>query len=326
MDQITVCARMRPMNEREVRNSQKSVWQCVPQHRAIQQTDDKGAPLPGSGATWSFDAVFDKDTSTEHLYKTVASDIVASVAKGINGTVFAYGQTSSGKTYTMHGTPDQPGILQLSSQHLFDIISKSEERDFLIRVSYIEIYNEVVKDLLDPQNSVNIREDVKRGVFVDAKEQVITDIKHIYKALRDGERHRHVGATDMNAQSSRSHTIFKLVIESKERCAGDTSLSDDVDGAVLVATLNLVDLAGSEGARNTSAEGQRLKEAGNINKSLLTLSRVIYSLSESASGKGGLQPPFRESKLTRILQPSLAGSIHAAMPSLPLYLNLRIGT
>jgi centromeric protein E len=219
----------------------------------------------------------------------------------------------------MHGTSDQPGILQLSSQHLFDIIRKSEDRDFLIRVSYIEIYNEVVKDLLDPQNSVAIREDVKRGVFVDANETIITDIKDIYKALAAGERHRHVGATDMNDQSSRSHTIFKLVIESKGReknhdgrlrrlsSASAASEDVDVDGAILVATLNLVDLAGSEGARNTSAEGLRLKEAGNINKSLLTLSRVIFSLSESANGKGGLQPPFRESKLTRILQPSLAG-------------------
>ncbi|KAF1327350.1 Kinesin-like protein, partial [Globisporangium splendens] len=316
-ENIAVCIRVRPLSEREVRNRDVNVLRAITAMNIISITDADGAPLGGKHNVFQYDHIYDQQSSTQHMYDQVAKRIVRSTLDGINGTIFAYGQTSSGKTYTMQGgqpfepeqSPNSPGILQLAVEDIFNYIENCDDRDFLLRVSFVEIYNEVVKDLLNPSekgNNLKLREDPRKGVYVECKEEIITNYENILQLLEQGNLRRTVGQTAMNERSSRSHSIFRIVIESKQKSMSRRQSEDDVNGAVLVACLSLVDLAGSESVRNTAAEGIRQREAGNINKSLLTLSRVINSLASSSSG--GQNAPFRDSKLTRLLQNSLDGN------------------
>lgn len=180
--------------------------------------------------------------------------------------IFAYGQTSSGKTYTMVGDDEEEGeegVLQLAARHIFQLIAACPDRDFLLRVSFVEIYNENIRDLLDPETpSLAIREDPRKGVYIEAQEAIITDFGSILAALKAGSKHRRVEATAMNERSSRSHTIFRMVVESKAKGAAPAAAEGapagaaapaaqgpqqgEAEGAVLVATLNLVDLAGGD--------------------------------------------------------------------------------
>ncbi|KAJ2716396.1 hypothetical protein H4R19_000676 [Coemansia spiralis] len=256
---------------------------------------------------------------------------------GFNGTIFAYGQTSSGKTHTMHGSGSEPGIIKLAVKEMFDIISNDPSREYLVRVSFLEIYNEVLRDLIEPtKTNLKIHENAKREIFVgDLSEHIVFNPDQVEEILLKGDRNRHIAGTNMNERSSRSHTIFRMVIESREKVA-DSSVedssggivaaddeqerarrqqrlstsslasADEFTGAVMVSCLNLVDLAGSERVGQTGAEGQRLKEGAHINKSLLSLGTVIARLSEDGGDRGHI--PYRDSKLTRILQPSLGGN------------------
>eukprot|EP00939_MAST-03C_sp_MAST-3C-sp1_P004103 g4103.t1 len=305
-ESMFVSLRMRPLNAKEKsRGEQGSSWKMLPEFNSIAMTQSDGSVSKRD--TFTYDHVFGPETKTGEIYDTVVDPIVDSVVRGIHGTVFAYGQTSCGKTYTMQGHGDAPGILQMAVLGIFEKIENSPTREFLLRASYIEIYNEVVRDLLDPKAAVlKIRESRDRGVFVEATEKIVTDFSQILSALRFGDKQRHVGETKMNERSSRSHTIFKLTLESKERTGGD---ENDVDGAVLVSDLNLVDLAGSENVRHTGAGGERLREAGKINTSLLTLSRIIKALASGTQSHLG----FRDSKLTRLLQESLTGKTRTAL-------------
>eukprot|EP00946_MAST-07B_sp_MAST-7B-sp1_P000344 g344.t1 len=330
---IKVNVRVRPLNSRE-----KSSEACYEQFRAVDKSaiaefEPSGKQKPSTRA--EFDNVFGPESSTEDIFDRVGTEIVESALRGINGTIFAYGQTSSGKTFTMNGDElgDYPGILPLSALHIFDTIDRdANNREYLVRVSFVEIYNEVVTDLLNPKaGAIRIRESRKRGVFVEAQEEIVTDFDSLISVFDRGAKSRHVGSTSMNERSSRSHTIFRITIESKarkeapitgdddRRLSSDSQAStmsadcdDDSTDAVLVATLSLVDLAGSENARNTGAQGVRLREGGNINKSLLTLSGVIKSLS-AAKGATSAHHRFRDSKLTRLLQPSLVGNCRTSI-------------
>ncbi|KAG7400083.1 hypothetical protein PHYBOEH_006989 [Phytophthora boehmeriae] len=303
-ENIAVCIRVRPMNERETRSSDANVLSIVPRLNAISLTDESGQPLGGKGNAFQYDEIFDASSDAHGIYNRVAKRIVRSTLGGINGTIFAYGQTSSGKTYTMQGDGAMPfeqeeaanraGILQLAVEDIFKYIEESSDRDFLLRVSFLEIYNEVVKDLLNPTEkgaNLKLREDPRKGVYVECKEEIITNYEDIVALLQTGNQHRTVGQTAMNDRSSRSHSVFRIVIESKEKSPSRRLSEEDVNGAVLVASLNLVDLAGSESLRHTAAEGIRQREAGNINKSLLTLARVINSL--ASPGGGGQNAPDR---------------------------------
>ncbi|XP_022863727.1 kinesin-like protein KIN-7K, chloroplastic isoform X2 [Olea europaea var. sylvestris] len=216
---------------------------------------------------------------------------------GVNGTIFAYGVTSSGKTHTMHGDQRSPGIIPLAVKDAFSIIQETPSREFLLRVSYLEIYNEVVNDLLNPAGqNLRIRED-SQGTFVEGiKDEVVLSPAHALSLIAAGEEHRHVGSTNFNLLSSRSHTIFTLTIESSpygENCEGE---------AVTLSQLNLIDLAGSESSK-AETTGVRRKEGSYINKSLLTLGTVISKLTDGRSA----HVPYRDSKLTRLLQSSLSG-------------------
>jgi centromeric protein E len=295
---ICVGIRMRPLNERELTGGQQMLFQCNPATNAVAQMRD-GAPVEGQ--VFHFDKVFDEKSSTSDVYSHIGKNIVQGVMNGINGTIFAYGQTSSGKTHTMLGGGEQKGVLNMAAHDIFSFIAEHPNRDFLLRASFVEIYNENIRDLLSDSAdaTVSIREDPRKGVYCEASELMITDFDSITRLLRKGTMKRTVEATAMNETSSRSHTIFKLVVESRESSRDGR----ETDGAVLVAALNLVDLAGSESVRHTGAIGQRAKEGGKINQSLLSLSRVIHSLSQQ-----GAHVNFRDSKLTRLLQPSLSGN------------------
>ncbi|EFJ31031.1 hypothetical protein SELMODRAFT_88228, partial [Selaginella moellendorffii] len=257
------------------------------------------------------DQIFTKDATNASVYEIHAKDLVLSGLQGFNGTIFAYGQTSSGKTYTMRGSERDPGLIHRAICDVFSTIQSILDREFLIRVSYMEIYKEEINDLLAPENrKLRIHENSVRGIFVAGlREEIVSSPGQVFEFLKFGEAYRHFGKTNMNVYSSRSHTIFRMVIESRDKTNDG---QDDALDAVRVSTLNMVDLAGSERIAKTGAGGVRLKEGTHINKSLMTLGTVISKLSE-ASGKQGGHIPYRNSKLTRILQSALDGNAKTAV-------------
>ncbi|KAL6481452.1 hypothetical protein MHYP_G00095320 [Metynnis hypsauchen] len=303
---VKVCVRVRPLIKREEAAAENAepvqlYWKADKQ--AIHQTDDDGNLTKSFG----FDRVFSAEESTCQLYQDIAKPLVVSTVEGYNGTIFAYGQTSSGKTFTMMGSDHTPGVIPLAMSDVFQTIKNCPKKEFLLRVSYMEIYNETVTDLLCDswkRKPLEIREGNYKNVYVaDLTEELVTSPEQALGWIRKGEKNRHYGKTKMNQRSSRSHTIFRMILESRER--SDPMSGENADGAIIVSHLNLVDLAGAERASQTGAEGARFKEGCNINRSLFTLGQVIKKLSDE-SQKGFTN--YRDSKLTRILQNSLGGN------------------
>ncbi|XP_064981745.1 kinesin-like protein KIN-7D, chloroplastic isoform X2 [Musa acuminata AAA Group] len=288
-ENVTVTVRFRPLSPREIRQGEETAWY------ADGDTIVRSEHNPS--LAYAYDRVFGPTTTTRHVYDVAAQHVVSGAMEGVNGTIFAYGVTSSGKTHTMHGDQRSPGIIPLAVKDAFSIIQETPSREFLLRVSYMEIYNEVVNDLLNPAGqNLRIRED-SQGTFVEGiKEEVVLSPAHALSLIAAGEEHRHVGSNNFNLLSSRSHTIFTLTIESSS--CGDCSEG----GAVNFSQLNLIDLAGSESSR-AETTGVRRREGSFINKSLLTLGTVIAKLTD---GKA-THIPYRDSKLTRLLQSSLSG-------------------
>ncbi|CAO2822113.1 unnamed protein product [Amaranthus hypochondriacus] len=288
-ENVTVTVRFRPLSPKEIRQGEEIAWY------ADGETVVRSEHNPS--IAYAYDQVFGPTTTTRHVYDVAAQHVVNGAMEGINGTIFAYGVTSSGKTHTMHGDQRSPGIIPLAVKDSFSIIQETPSREFLLRVSYIEIYNEVVNDLLNPAGqNLRIRED-HQGIFVEGvKEEVVLSPAHALSLIAAGEEHRHVGSTNFNLLSSRSHTIFTLTIESSP--FGNNSEGE----AVNLSQLHLIDLAGSESSK-AETTGVRRKEGSYINKSLLTLGTVISKLTEGRS----THIPYRDSKLTRFLQSSLSG-------------------
>ncbi|KAI2648072.1 Kinesin-like protein KIF15-A [Labeo rohita] len=263
--------------------------------------------------TFTYDHVADMNTSQEEVFSSVAKNIVESCMNGYNGTIFAYGQTGSGKTFTMLGpseldnfSDEMRGVIPRSFEYLFFLINREVERSggmksFLCKCSFIEIYNEQIYDLLDSvSTSLFLREDIKRGVFVEgAVEKYAASAAEAYQVLSMGWRNRRVASTSMNRESSRSHAVFTMTLESKE--TGQEVVN------IRTSQLNLVDLAGSERQRDTHAEGSRLKEASSINRSLMCLGQVIMALMDVSNGKNR-HICYRDSKLTFLLRDSLGGN------------------
>jgi len=249
------------------------------------------------------DRVFGGDVLTSTIFDEVVRNLITTVLQGINATVFAYGQTASGKTHTMRGSNQFPGIIPLSITELFREINKAKDKVFQVKVAYLELYNETINDLLVAENKdLDVRESL-HGVYIkDLCEIEVKNPEQALDQLYSGDILKKVGETKLNEQSSRSHTVFRLNIQSKP---ADSSSSESIN----FSQLNLVDLAGSEGVSRTKAEGIRLREGVNINKSLLALSNVIYRLSMS----NGKFINYRDSKLTRILQPALGGNSKTAV-------------
>ncbi|XP_067084045.1 centromere-associated protein E [Osmerus mordax] len=302
---VKVCVRVRPLIEREEESTDSTehgqVFWKADKH-SIQQLDDGNL-----SKSFNFDRVFNSDETTDQLYQELAKPLVVSAVEGYNGTIFAYGQTSSGKTFTMMGSDLIPGVIPLAMEDVFQTIKNWPKKEFLLRVSYMEIYNETVTDLLCDswkRKPLEIREGNNKTVYVaDLTEELVTSPNQALAWIRKGEKNRHYGKTKMNQRSSRSHTIFRMIIESRE--SSDNSSGENADGAIIVSHLNLVDLAGTERASQTGAEGTRFKEGCNINRSLFTLGQVIKKLSDE-SQRGFTN--YRDSKLTRILQNSLGGN------------------
>uniref|UniRef100_A0A8C8FWR2 Kinesin-like protein n=1 Tax=Oncorhynchus tshawytscha TaxID=74940 RepID=A0A8C8FWR2_ONCTS len=295
---IKVMCRFRPLNSSEVARGDK----YIPKFTGEDQVSISGKPF-------MFDRVFGSNTTQEQMYKASAQKIVKDVLEGYNGTIFAFGQTSSGKTHTMEGSlhdPDGMGIIPRIVQDIFNYIySMDENLEFHIKVSYFEIYLDRIKDLLDVfhHNPLFVYH-VKSQWFLGSlcpqgcTERFVCSPEEVMDTIDEGKSNRHVAVTNMNEHSSRSHSIFQINVK-QENTATEQKLS---------GKLYLVDLAGSEKVGKTGAEGAVLEEAKNINKSLSALGNVISALAE-----GSTYVPYRDSKMTRILQDSLGGNCRTTM-------------
>ncbi|KAL2512364.1 ATP binding microtubule motor family protein [Abeliophyllum distichum] len=297
-EKILVFVRLRPLSEKEIVRNEAADWECINATTILYRNSLK--ERSGLPPAYTFDRVFRGDCSTREVYLEGIKDVALSTVTGINSTIFAYGQTSSGKTYTMNG------ITQYTVADIYSYTQKHEERAFVLKFSAIEIYNEVVRDLLSTDNTpLRLLEDAERETVIEKlNEETLRDWSHLKELLSICEAKRQIGETSLNETSSRSHQILRLTIESSAR----ESLGKD-KSTNLAATVNFVDLAGSERASQALSAGQRLKEGCHINRSLLTLGTVIRKLSKGRHGHVN----YRDSKLTRILQPALGGNARTAI-------------
>ncbi|CAH8831112.1 unnamed protein product [Trichobilharzia szidati] len=304
---VKVVVRCRPLNEREtLAGYEKCVFVDVP-NATIEVRNPKGKP-DEAPRRFTFDLVYDENSTQRDLFDESFRDLITSVLEGFNGTIFAYGQTGTGKTFTIQGVEDNPelrGVMPNSFDLIFDHISRSKDAQYLVRASYLEIYKEEIRDLLrrDQSKHLEIKEKPDSGIYVKDLSSVLTkSISEIQKVMNIGYQNRAVGATNMNEHSSRSHAIFIVTIECCKTGA-------DGENHIRVGKLNLVDLAGSERQSKTLSEGERLKEATKINLSLSTLGNVISALVDGKS----THIPYRDSKLTRLLQDSFGGNSKTIM-------------
>ncbi|KAE8452191.1 hypothetical protein EG329_001658 [Mollisiaceae sp. DMI_Dod_QoI] len=280
------------------------------------------------GGDYYYDNVFATHDNNAKVYDASAKRLVRRVMEGYHGTVFAYGMTGTGKTFSMQGTATSPGVIPLAITDIFSYIRETPSREFLLRVSYLEIYNERIHDLLSApppgatgpnapqQEEIKLREDSKRGVYASPlKEEIVQSPTQLLRVIARGDHARRTSSTQFNARSSRSHAVVQIVVESRERIPGSGAMSENkrsglLPGGVRVSTLSLIDLAGSERAAETK---ERRTEGSHINKSLLTLGTVIARLSGDKdkdgkpTDKDGKHLPYRDSKLTRLLQGALSG-------------------
>ncbi|XP_048186272.1 kinesin-like protein KIF13B isoform X1 [Perognathus longimembris pacificus] len=321
---VKVAVRVRPMNRREMDLHTKCVVDVDankvilnPVNTNLSKGDARGQPkvFAYDHCFWSMDeSVQEKYAGQDDVFKCLGESILQNAFDGYNACIFAYGQTGSGKSYTMMGTTDQPGLIPRLCSGLFERTQKeeNEEQSFKVEVSYMEIYNEKVRDLLDPKGSrhtLKVREHSVLGPYVDGLSKLaVTSYKDIESLMSEGNKSRTVAATNMNEESSRSHAVFKITLthtlyDVKSGTSGEK-----------VGKLSLVDLAGSERATKTGAAGDRLKEGSNINKSLTTLGLVISALADQSAGKNKNKfVPYRDSVLTWLLKDSLGGNSKTAM-------------
>ncbi|KAI0731971.1 kinesin-domain-containing protein [Fomitopsis betulina] len=319
-DKVLVSIRIRPTNA-------TSAWQ-IAEHKSIKLDPQYCKTSTATPQDFHFDEIL-TGSENKPVYNAVARSHVCAAMDGYNAVIFAYGQTASGKTFTLTGDEDQPGIIPRAMKDVFACIRRTPSREYLLRCSYLEIYNETIHDLLAPPNSsvsqpVQIQGTGNNVVLTPLREEVVTSLKGVREVLQRGEGNRRTASTDWNERSSRSHSVFRVVIESRERGSGDDGapsgrttpgfrpptpggprLQARGGRSVQTSVLSLIDLAGSEKA---TSDKERTREGKFINTSLLTLGSVIGTLAENAARNKHDHVPFRNSKLTRMLQPSLAGN------------------
>jgi len=304
-ENVKVVVRCRPLNDKEVKNNHESIVKMDVKMGQIEIGNPKSTGDPPRSFT--FDSIYDWNCTQTDIFEETFQNILDSVLNGFNGTIFAYGQTGTGKTFTMEGVRSKPelrGAIPRSFEHIFKHIARSTDQQYLVRASYLEIYQEQIRDLLskDQSKRLDLKERPDTGVYVkDLLSFVTKSVKEIEHVMNVGNQNRSVGATNMNEHSSRSHAIFVITVE-----CGEKGL--DGENHIRVGKLNLVDLAGSERQAKTGAKGERLKEATKINLSLSALGNVISAL-VSSSG----HVPYRDSKLTRLLEDSLGGNAKTVM-------------
>ncbi|XP_054193826.1 kinesin-like protein KIF17 isoform X14 [Homo sapiens] len=303
---VKVVVRCRPMNqrERELRCQPVVTVDCARAQCCIQNPGAADEPPK----QFTFDGAYHVDHVTEQIYNEIAYPLVEGVTEGYNGTIFAYGQTGSGKSFTMQGLPDPPsqrGIIPRAFEHVFESVQCAENTKFLVRASYLEIYNEDVRDLLgaDTKQKLELKEHPEKGVYVKGLSMhTVHSVAQCEHIMETGWKNRSVGYTLMNKDSSRSHSIFTISIEM-------SAVDERGKDHLRAGKLNLVDLAGSERQSKTGATGERLKEATKINLSLSALGNVISALVDGRCK----HVPYRDSKLTRLLQDSLGGNTKTLM-------------
>ena len=299
-ESVKVMVRCRPLNNLEQQINPQICVLVDSQTNQVQLTN----PKEKTQKMFSFDYVFDSSIPQYQIYEKSTFSLVESVVEGYNGTIFAYGQTGCGKTFTMTGgvSDDEclKGIIPRTFTHIIGEMELQEGKNFLLRCSFIEIYNEDIHDLLssDVRAKFELKESTEKGVFIKNLNQIVCkSIADLNKYMQIGTRNRSTGETLMNKDSSRSHSMFTIYLES--------SYHDHIT----IGKLNLVDLAGSERLTKTHATGDRLKEATKINLSLSALGNVISALVDGKSS----HIPYRDSKLTRLLQDSLGGNTKTVM-------------
>ena len=326
---ILVCVRCRPLSSLEYQLSAYETIRIMDNKMVILMD-----PIEYNGPntifknrsreqTYAFDFAFDKNTTQETVFQNSTKFLIEGVVNGYNATVFAYGATGAGKTYTMLGTESNPGIMPLTLKELFTKVKQfKSEREYKLKFWYLEIYNENIRDLLrfmntsnansnniiEENESLDLREDPVKGIVVNGITEInVTNSNDMLKILKRGNRNRTQEATGANETSSRSHAILQVSIEYKDKNSG-------IDFEIKYSKLSLIDLAGSERASATQNRGLRLIEGANINRSLLTLGNCINALCDALS-KGIKKPyiPYRDSKLTRLLKDSLGGNARTVM-------------
>ncbi|XP_064137197.1 kinesin-like protein KIF13A isoform X4 [Loxodonta africana] len=320
---VKVAVRVRPMNRRELELNTKCVVEMEGNQTVLHpppSNTKQGERKPPK--VFAFDYCFwsmDESNTTKYagqevVFKCLGEGILEKAFQGYNACIFAYGQTGSGKSFSMMGNAEQLGLIPRLCCALFQRISleQNESQTFKVEVSYMEIYNEKVRDLLDPKGSrqsLKVREHKVLGPYVDGLSQLaVTSFEDIESLMSEGNKSRTVAATNMNEESSRSHAVFNIIITQ--------TLYDLQSGnsGEKVSKVSLVDLAGSERVSKTGAAGERLKEGSNINKSLTTLGLVISSLADQAAGKGKNKfVPYRDSVLTWLLKDNLGGNSQTSM-------------
>uniref|UniRef100_A0A7N5K698 Kinesin family member 27 n=1 Tax=Ailuropoda melanoleuca TaxID=9646 RepID=A0A7N5K698_AILME len=309
---VKVAVRIRPLLCKEVLHNHQACVRVIPNTQQI---------IIGRDRVFTFDFVFGKNSTQDEVYNTCIKPLVLSLIEGYNATVFAYGQTGSGKTYTIGGghvasiVEGQKGIIPRAIQEIFQNICENPNIDFNIKVSYIEVYKEDLRDLLELETSMkdlHIREDEKGNtVIVGAKECQVESADEVMSLLEMGNAARHTGTTQMNEHSSRSHAIFTISICQVER---NTEAAEDglwYSRRQIVSKFHFVDLAGSERVTKTGNTGERFKESIQINSGLLALGNVISALGDPRRKSSHI--PYRDAKITRLLKDSLGGSAKTVM-------------
>ncbi|KAF8373365.1 klp-11 [Pristionchus pacificus] len=304
---VKVIVRCRPLSQQEIGQGHDRIVKMATDRGLIELRNPKGSNDEPT-KDFTFDAIYDENSRQIDLYEETFRELVDSVLNGFNGTIFAYGQTGTGKSYTMEGSAEvaeERGVLPNSFEHIFAHIAASRNQQYLVRASYLEIYQEELRDLLveDAKQKLELKERPDTGIYVpNLKSTVCKSIVEIRRLMAEGNKNRMTAFTNMNERSSRSHAIFIITIECSEMGA-------DGQNHIRVGRLNLVDLAGSERQAKTGATGDRLKEATKINLSLSALGNVISALVDGRSS----HIPYRDSKLTRLLQDSLGGNSKTVM-------------
>ncbi|NWJ11005.1 KI18B protein, partial [Crypturellus undulatus] len=314
---VAVVVRVRPLGTGERDGAARPALHVVDHRILIFDPDEPGGPpgtLPparaprprGKDLTFVFDRVFGEGATQEEVFQHTTRDLLDGVLSGYNCSVFAYGATGAGKTYTMLGSEESPGIMYLTMVELYKRIeARKEEKSCEVLVSYQEVYNEQIHDLLEPKGPLAIREDPEKGVVVQGLSfHQPKSAEQLLEMLANGNKNRTQHPTDANATSSRSHAVLQIYVKQQDRVVG---LTQDLQ----VAKMSLIDLAGSERASATKARGERLREGANINRSLLALINVINALADAKSKKSHI--PYRDSKLTRLLKDSIGGNCRTVM-------------
>ncbi|XP_069633652.1 kinesin-like protein KIF27 isoform X3 [Haliaeetus albicilla] len=314
---VKVAVRIRPLLSKEVLHNHQVCVRLVPNTQQI---------IIGKDRVFTFDFVFGKNSTQEEVYTVCIKPLLVSLTEGYNATVFAYGQTGSGKTYTIGGghiasvAEDEKGIIPRAIQELFQHISENRNIDFHVKVSYIEVYKEELRDLLELETSVkelHIREDEKGNtVIVGAKEFQVECADEVISLLESGNAARHTGTTQMNEHSSRSHAIFTISICQKQSAESQRNTDAAQDSSwksvqMIASKFHFVDLAGSERVTKTGNTGERFKESIQINSGLLALGNVISALGDPK--RKSVHIPYRDAKITRILKDSLGGNAKTVM-------------